>query len=121
MQIRYTIRQESQNLLLLWSVTSELPSNSSISVTYRDRRGAHPSLFEGWGCTSAGRVGFFADSRHLTSALFRHKPSAKIIDYQPTSRDNRDSDGCSFEGRPSTKPALETAPKPVSALFDNLS
>src|SRR5258708_12610070 len=116
MQIRYTIRQESQNLLLLWSVTSELPSNSSISVTYRDRRGAHPSLFEGWGCTSAGRVGFFADSRHLTSALFRHKPSAKIIDYQPTSPDNTDSDVRSFDGLPSPTPPLETPPNPLPPL-----
>ncbi len=44
--------------------------------------------------------------------FFHHKPSAKIIDYQPAARDNTDSDWGSFEGRPSTKTALETAPKP---------
>src|ERR1700674_5016112 len=41
-----------------------------------------------------------------------NKPSAKIIDYEPAARDNRDSDWGSFEGRPSTKTTLETAPKP---------
>ena len=47
-----------------------------------------------------------------TAALFHHKPSSKIIDYQPAARDNRDSDWGSFEGRASTKTTLETAPKP---------
>jgi hypothetical protein len=85
------------------------------------QRVPHPSFFEGWDSTSACRVGFFADSRNLTSALFHHKPSAKIIDYQLAARDNRDSDWGSFEGRPSNQDGPRNCPKAVSALFDNLS
>jgi len=57
-------------------------------------------------------VGFLAYNHNLTSTLFHHKSSAKIIDYQLAARDNRDSDWGSFEARPSTKTTLETAPKP---------
>jgi len=51
------------------------------------------------------------------AAFFHHKLSAKIIDYQPARRDNRASDWGSFEGHPSTKTALETAPKPFQRSF----
>ena len=60
---------------------------------------------------------FLSNSCNLTSALFHHKPSAKIVDYERARRDNRDSDWGSFEGRPSTKTTLETAPKPFQCSF----
>jgi hypothetical protein len=44
-----------------------------------------------------------------------------ITDFQTAMRDNRDLIGAVKEVYPSTKTALEAAPKPLSALFEKLS
>src|ERR1019366_1016793 len=48
-----------------------------------------------------------------------HHPWPKSIDIRPVARDDRDLIGA--VSTPSTKTALEAAPNPFSALFDNLS
>ena len=101
-----------------------VPQNSTrtdLTFFHHELPDAPPSFFEGWDSTSACRVAFFAYGRNLTSALFHHEPSARIIDYQPATGDNKDSDWGSFEGRPSTRDGPRNCPKAVSALFDNLS